>query len=180
MKRIGLSLIVLAFLAGAWYAVLDPVTLPWTPFLVVLGFGFVGAGLVWWAKRSHHGSEEVVRRNTAQLHTSLDAIVAEVEGLTADAGQMDVYEVHRAIDRRVLDHLNDFVSFRDTMKVAYGLPGFAAVMGPYAGGERYLNRVWSASADGYIDEVNAYLTKAHEQFEIALGRMTDLRESVGG
>lgn len=178
MKRIGLSLIVLAFLAGAWYAVLDPVTLPWTPFLVVLAAGFAGAGLVWWARRSHHGSEEVVRRNTAQLRTSLDAIVAEVESLAAEAGQMDVYEVHRAIDRRVLDHLDGFVSFRDTMKVAYGLPGFAAVMGPYAGGERYLNRVWSASADGYVDEVREYLGRALEQFRIARETLGELEAAA--
>ena len=36
-------------------------------------------------------------------------------------------------------------------------------MSRFAGGERYLNRVWSASADGYIDEVHAYLTKARDQ-----------------
>ena len=34
----------------------------------------------------------------------------------------------------------------------------------FAAGERYLNRVWSASADGYIDEVNEYLEKAKDQF----------------
>jgi hypothetical protein len=51
-------------------------------------------------------------------------------------------------------------------------------MSHFAGGERYLNRVWSASADGYIDEVNAYLTKAHEQFDIALARMADLRDQT--
>ena len=77
----------------------------------------------------------------------------------------------------MLEHLNRFVSVRDAMKSAYGLPGFAAVMGPYAGGERYLNRVWSASADGYVDEVTDYLQRALEQFRIARQTLDDLENA---
>ena len=50
----------------------------------------------------------------------------------------------------------------------FGLQSFADVMNPFAAGERYLNRVWSASTDGYIDEAHTYVTKAREQFELAL------------
>ena len=35
----------------------------------------------------------------------------------------------------------------------------------FAAGERYLNRVWSASVDGYIDEVRSFLVLARTQFE---------------
>ena len=35
----------------------------------------------------------------------------------------------------------------------------------FAAGERYIHRVWSASVDGYIDEVLAYVPRAREQFE---------------
>jgi len=48
------------------------------------------------------------------------------------------------------------------------------VMSCFAAGERYLNRVWSASADGYIDEVNAYLVKAQEQFVDSLSKIKKL------
>ncbi len=37
-------------------------------------------------------------------------------------------------------------------------------MSAFAAGERYINRVWSASADSYIDEVMLYLDKAQVQF----------------
>jgi len=50
-------------------------------------------------------------------------------------------------------------------------------MGYFASGERYLNRVWSASADGYIDEVAAYLDKAQLQFSEALGKVRYLKEN---
>jgi hypothetical protein len=38
-----------------------------------------------------------------------------------------------------------------------------------------LNRVWSASADGYIDEVNAYIEKARVQFAESLDKIRRLK-----
>jgi hypothetical protein len=40
-------------------------------------------------------------------------------------------------------------------------------MSNFAAGERYINRVWSASTDGYVDEVNLYLDRALRQFREA-------------
>ena len=57
---------------------------------------------------------------------------------------------------------------RESMQHAFGIQAYADIMSAFAAGERYLNRVWSASADGYVDEVNAYLHKASEQFNEAL------------
>jgi len=47
-------------------------------------------------------------------------------------------------------------------------------MSCFAAGERYLNRVWSASADGYVDEVNTYLDKAQSQFVESLQKVKNL------
>jgi hypothetical protein len=35
-------------------------------------------------------------------------------------------------------------------------------MSAFLAGEHYLNRVWSASADGYVDQVNEYIGRALE------------------
>jgi len=51
-------------------------------------------------------------------------------------------------------------------------------MSCFAAGERYLNRVWSASADGYIDEVNAYLDKAQAQFADSLEKIRQLKANA--
>jgi hypothetical protein len=48
-------------------------------------------------------------------------------------------------------------------------------MNPFSAGERYLNRVWSTSTDGYIDEAHEYLGRSHEQFEDALAVVRRLR-----
>jgi hypothetical protein len=39
---------------------------------------------------------------------------------------------------------------------------YADVMTEFAAAERYINRTWSAAADGYIDEVNASITRANQ------------------
>ena len=41
-------------------------------------------------------------------------------------------------------------------------------MSKFAAGERYLNRVWSTAADGYIDEAHASLSRSRQQFDEAL------------
>jgi hypothetical protein len=53
----------------------------------------------------------------------------------------------------------------------YGLQTYADIMSEFASGERYVNRVWSASADGYGDEASAYLDRARAQFEHAYGQL---------
>ncbi len=54
-------------------------------------------------------------------------------------------------------------------------PSYVDVIRHYTGGERYLNRVWSVSADGYVDEVNTYLDRSLEQFRLALDMLTEAR-----
>ena len=51
---------------------------------------------------------------------------------------------------------------------------YADVMSGFAAGERYINRVWSASTDGYEDEVHLYLEKARMQFAEASGLFNQL------
>jgi hypothetical protein len=51
----------------------------------------------------------------------------------------------------------------------FGMQNYADVMSAFAAGERYINRVWSASTDGYLEEVRLYLEKARNQFVEANG-----------
>jgi hypothetical protein len=50
-------------------------------------------------------------------------------------------------------------------------------MSNFAAGERYINRVWSASTDGYVDEVILYLGRAREQFREALVHFREIQEN---
>jgi hypothetical protein len=74
------------------------------------------------------------------------------------------------------EDLNDFANARESMKHIFGLQNYADVMSAFAAGERYINRVWSASTDGYVDEVRSYLERATQQFREALALFTGLQQ----
>jgi hypothetical protein len=62
------------------------------------------------------------------------------------------------------------------MQHIFGLQGYADIMSAFAAGERYINRVWSASTDGYVDEVLSYLDRATRQFRDANALFVDLQQ----
>ena len=174
-NKIGLLLITLSFLAAAYISVLDSAIVNWQLFLPAFFIGIIGIGFVQWAKRKRAGETDRIASNLSVIEESLQNVVRLVSDLDARKHEIHTYDMRYRIDELLLDDLDRFVNSRESITHAYGLQEYAEVMSHFAGGERYLNRVWSASADGYIDEVNAYLTKALEQFEIALARITDLR-----
>ncbi len=65
------------------------------------------------------------------------------------------------------------------MVPVFGMQNYADVMSNFAAGERYINRVWSASTDGYVDEVNLYLGRALDQFREAHQHFHDLKLKHG-
>ncbi|MFT5141946.1 MAG: hypothetical protein ACI80V_001457 [Rhodothermales bacterium] len=167
MKRLGLLLITVAFLAGAYLAVLDATEVAWMPFVMVLVTGFVGVFILRRAQGADATSADRLATDTEAMRSSIARVVEEVTAIVDALPQTNVYDLPAAIDGRVVQHLNVFVASRETLKHAFGLQAFADVMTSYAGGERYLNRVWSASADGYIDEASDYLPRALKQFKDA-------------
>jgi hypothetical protein len=61
--------------------------------------------------------------------------------------------------------IDDFVMARSTLIHTYGLREYAELMTDFSIAERNINRAWSASADGYIDEVWLSLERANRQLQ---------------
>ena len=175
MKNLGLALITLAFIGGAYISVLDAREVVWMNYAVAFIAGFAGVAITRMATKKAATTEEALTTNMNAVQTSLDSIVQIVEGLRDETDTIPTYEMGRAIDARALDAINSFVEAREAISHVYGLQAYADVMSHYAGGERYLNRVWSASADGYVDEVNLYLGRSLEQFIIARDKLKDVQ-----
>jgi predicted phage gp36 major capsid-like protein len=175
MRRIGLLLIVVGFLAGAFFAVEQRDGIPVAPFLLSLAVGVAGVVMARAAERREATAAETIRTNLATIETSLASVVAKVETLDDRKADQDVYELRHVIDRDFPDDLDAFVQARESMRHSFGLQAYADVMNPFAAGERYLNRVWSASTDGYVDEAHDYLSRSREQFEQALKIFRGLR-----
>ena len=180
MKSLGYLLITVGFLAGAFFAVEQREGVPVASFLVALAIGAAGVALSRAAKRKEATAPETLRSNLAAIESSLASVVGKIGRLDAGKAEQDVYELHDIIDREFPDDLDAFVQARNSLRHSFGLQAFADVMNPFAAGERYLNRVWSASTDGYIDEAHAYLTRAREQFETALEIFRGLKPAEKG
>ncbi len=164
MKTLAILLIAASFLAGAFLASLDPKSVDWNWMIPVLLVGAIGLAL---HRRSVHlesRAGDKLSGNISTLKRSLDNIVDKLQPLHAEKAELPVYEARFEIDRLFREDLNAFANARESMVHVFGIQNYADVMSNFAAGERYLNRVWSASTDGYIDEVNAYLTRALDQF----------------
>lgn len=164
IKRIALTLIMGSFVAGAFISVLDPIRINWLWYVPVLLVGLAGLYVF---RKTQHGearSSELLSGNMQTLETSLENLLGNLKNLSADSNDLPVYEARFEIDRLLREDLNNFANARESMKHVFGLQHYADVMSAFAAGERYINRVWSASTDGYIDEVRNYLMRATEQF----------------
>ncbi len=164
VKTLSLLTVMLSFLAGAFVAVLDPTRIDWSWMIPILLVG--AAGLVMF-RRAKHREVRAGDRITGGMETlarCLDNLERELQDLTSKKDALPVYEARFEIDRRLRHDLNAFAEARETMIHVFGMREYANVMSAFAAGERYVNRVWSASTDGYEDEVKNYLERAYRQF----------------
>jgi hypothetical protein len=179
-KRIGYVLIGAGFLAGAWFGVAEVEGVSWWGAVPSLLVGLAGVAVVQSQLRATRSGSDAVRTSIERIEGSLESICAHIAELDRDKERIDVYEIHARIDDLFMVDLDTFVDNRDRISHAYGLQAYADVMSAFATGERYLNRCWSASTDGYVDEVAAYLGRAHTQFDEALSLLRRCRETATG
>lgn len=164
MVKLGQLLIVIGFLFGSASAVIDPDTNYWFWFGIGMTFGVVGVVLVRVGLHREGRHEELVSDNLEAIRVSLAELAQKAEQLDQEKESMDVYKVHETIDARFPETLERFVQARETIMHHYGMEAYADVMNHFAAGERNLNRSWSASVDGYFDEVKASISKASRHF----------------
>jgi hypothetical protein len=176
MKIFGLLLVMASFLCGSFLAVLDPTTLNWTLMIPVLAVGTVGLFLYRKAQNAASKSGDLLTGNIENLGKNLDNILANLEAIQARGEEIPTYEARFEIDRLFREDLDSFAEARESMRHVFGMQNYADVMSNFAAGERYINRVWSASTDGYVDEVRLYLKKARDQFLEAHGHFHELKD----
>ena len=175
MKKLGYLMIITGFLAGALAAVVNEESTRWPQFAAALGVGAAGIALVRIGQKQTSRSEGKLVSDMQSVEASLSRIVENITQLNVQKHSVDTYDMHNQIDELFAKDLNTFVEARESIAHVHGLTAYADVMSCFAAGERYLNRVWSASVDGYIDEVNAYLDKAQSQFVESLQRIHQLK-----
>ena len=180
MNLAGLMLIMAGFLWGAYQASLNPEVMNWPVFVPALVAGFLGVYLRKRVASRHALSEHVLASNRSNIEESLARIVAGLEDMDRNKGSLPTYEARFEIDHRFRSDLDLFAEARHSLSHMYGLQSYAEIMSAFAAGERYLNRVWSASADGYVNEVNEYLGRALGMFREARAALDTAHAGAGG
>lgn len=179
MKIFAILLVIGSFLAGSFITVLDPREVNWSWMVPVLLIGTVG---LWLARKARHEESRAGNKladNMDILGRSLNNIFTRLELICEHKEELPTYEARFEIDRLFRDELNNFAEARESMIHVFGMQNYADVMSNFAAGERYINRIWSASTDGYVDEVNLYLDRALNQFDEALKHFNELLAQHG-
>ena len=175
MKNLGYLLITIGFLGGALASVTDEEQVEWGYFAGAVALGVAGVVVVRTSEKQVSTSEGKLAANIETVEGALGSIVENITRLNEEKESINTYDVRHKVDELFVEDIGRFVDARESIGHLYGLSAYGDVMSSFAAGERYLNRVWSASADGYIDEVNAYIDKAREQFVDSLDKIRRLK-----
>ena len=163
-------MIAAGFLGAAYATSLHAQQVNWPLFAFS---AFISAAGVMIAKRMDRAdarSESVLNTNRTELNDSIDNIVTGLKETTYTSGE----QLRDWIDEQLRPDLRRFADARESMVHLYGLQVYADIMSNFATGERYINRVWSASADGYDGEAATYLERAAGQFAEAQTQLSNV------
>jgi hypothetical protein len=106
-----------------------------------------------------------------QLQQSLSSILNDLDSLTEPDLQL---RVDSAID----NHVTPLAESRHRIIDRFGMSHGAEILVATAYGERMLNRVWSAAADGYLDEARSSFREASIAFDEAAVMMSSADAST--
>jgi hypothetical protein len=152
-------------------------TVKWIWYIPALVLGAAGVILIRVDEARQSKTEHHITARIETVESSLEKITANINKLNAEKHSIHTYDMRHRIDELFINDIDNFVDARESIAHRYGLAAYGDVMSSFAAGERYLNRVWSASADGYIDEVNTYLEKTREQFADSLKKIQILKDT---
>ena len=177
MKNFGYFLVAVGFLGGAFATTLDVQNVSWTLFGTTAAIAVLGLVMYKQQVGALARSEEVLELNRVELRESIANVVNDLRDI--NEGELTQGAVLRdRIDLKLRDDLRRFADARQSMVHLFGLQTYADIMSNFAAGERYINRVWSASADGYDEEASVYLKKAAGQFDAAKEQLLRAAESL--
>lgn len=161
MKQAGYFLLAVGFLAGAFMTVQEENRINWftyAPCAAAMLAGLIFVQISRAQTDAHAGRSE---GNLQTMQTSLSSLVVKLEALQSGREDSQVDQIRHTIDNEFMEDLNNFVEVRETLIHRFGMQHYAELMSAFARSERLINRAWSASADGYVEEVWKSLDEAH-------------------
>ena len=183
IRVVGHVLLWLGFLAGAFVTVRSVEveaapwsTVSWPAYGAAIFVATVGVVVLRATKKAVGVASAEEVRAIDQLEAILARLHSTVDNWSRKSDEINVYEFHGMIDESLADDLGQFADLRETLIPEFGLDHYARIMTEFALAERTLNRTWSASADGYVDEVRTCLGRAEAHLTGARKRLAEAVE----
>jgi hypothetical protein len=158
----------------------------WPDTLPVFGLGVVvaAAGLtMWWsvvlgeraaARAAADGTAEGSELGPVQL---VEQLLQPLKDLEGDIGSLGGPELCQRVESIVDQFITPLAEGRQRFVDRFGLAGGSEALNATAFGERMLNRVWSAAADGHLDEARSSFTEVVAAFHQAEETVTRLAQT---
>ncbi len=111
----------------------------------------------------------------ANLKIQVEKMVAEMQPHLEDwPGEEEFEKQKTLLEDLQLEGLEPLLQTGPRLQALYGMAGFASVFGPLSGGERLMNRAWSALVDRHWTEATNSLAGAAENLKNAHDEITRL------
>lgn len=101
------------------------------------------------------------------IQSALETLPGTVEALAMEAKNLSLEELVERLTELEALHLRPISDAAPRLLGTLGGSAFAEIFGPYASGERYLARAWSAAADGHRAEATASLSAGADSLKRA-------------
>lgn len=161
-------------LAQAW-----PSTLPMWGLFAALA----AVGVALWRVGNAQAAKEAAADgadSTDNPFTLLAGMVDPARKLAQDIGTLTDAQILRRVDEILDGYLLPFVVVRQRVLDRLGMKQGSEILVTVAFGERMLNRVWSATADGHLEEARACYPEALAALEEAQRLAKEATESSSG
>ncbi len=142
-------------------------TIPWAVYAGSMAVGIVGVVLLRASVKAEVQHTVRVEGEFETLTSSLGILRSNVAELRGNLDEIKPHDIVSYIDDNCVEHFGDFADARNALVQRFGLQRFADVMTQFASAERFVNRAWSAAADGYINEASESLQRAEDHLNQA-------------
>ena len=140
---------------------------PWSWYIPAAIVCIAGIAVIRIGSSAESQKSEATEAGIAEIRTRIANVIYNVAKLSKETDTLAPSKIAKRIDDDLADDLRVFADGRDSITTEYGLSVFADVMTQFAAGERAINRAWSASADGYVDEAATCLQRAEQLMRAA-------------
>ncbi len=136
--------------------------IPWVWYIPAAAACVAGIVMIRLGSTTETQKSEKSEASLSEITARIGNVIENVSRLSKETDKLAPSKIAKRIDDDLAEDLSVFAEGRDSITSEYGLNVFADVMTQFAAGERAINRAWSASADGYVDEAATCLQRAEQ------------------